>query len=171
MLNVVFMLKRSTKCKLRTANTNTVLSLTPLRIPLYTTQSDDTPVEDAENDNDNNVTDANNIFIPPTDPTTPTAELQQQFLKNRDTHIDDQPNSFVYLQENGENENPIWKEFEVTLNRIPTMAVYIRPRLGGLFLRGCISLKNWSYCPLLRHSTSPFKSTCLLIYLKEVLNR
>jgi hypothetical protein len=39
-----------------------------------------------------------------------------------------------------------------------------------LFLQGCISLKNWSYCPLLRDSTSPFKSTCLLIrggpYLK-----
>jgi hypothetical protein len=41
--------------------------------------------------------------------------LQQQFLKNRDTNIDDQPDSFVYLQENGENQNPIWKEFEVTL--------------------------------------------------------
>jgi hypothetical protein len=79
------------------------------------TQSDDTPVDNAANDNDNNVTDANNTFIPPTDPTTPTAKLQQQFLKNRDTHIDDQPDSFVYLRENGENDNPIWKEFEVTL--------------------------------------------------------
>jgi hypothetical protein len=58
-----------------------------------------------------------------------------------------------------------------TINRIPAMAVYIRPRLGCPFLRGCISLKNQSYCPLLRHSTSPFKSTCLLIYLKEVLIR
>jgi hypothetical protein len=37
---------------------------------------------------------------------------------------------------------------------------------GVLFLRGCISLKNWSYRPLLRASTSPFKSTCLLIKLK-----
>jgi hypothetical protein len=38
---------------------------------------------------------------------------------------------------------------------------------GVLFLRGCISLKNRSYRPLLRASTSPFKSTCLLIKLKE----
>jgi hypothetical protein len=36
---------------------------------------------------------------------------------------------------------------------------------GVLFLRGCISLKNRSYCPLLGASTSPFKSTCLLIRL------
>jgi hypothetical protein len=79
------------------------------------TQSDDTPVDDATNNKDNNVTDANDISIPPTDPTTPTDELQQQFLKNCDTHIDDQPDSFVYLRENGENENLIWKEFEVTL--------------------------------------------------------
>jgi hypothetical protein len=72
------------------------------------TQSDDTPVDDNDNDN-------NDISIPPIDPTTPTADLQQQFLKNCDTHIGNEPNSFVYLQENGENENPIWKEFEVTL--------------------------------------------------------
>jgi hypothetical protein len=38
---------------------------------------------------------------------------------------------------------------------------------GVLFLGGCISLKNRSCCPLLRASTSPFKSTCLLIKLKE----
>jgi hypothetical protein len=78
-------------------------------------QADDTPVDDTTNNKDYNVTDANNIYIPPIDPTTPTAELQQQFLKNRDTHIDDQLDSFVYLRENEENENPIWKEFEVTL--------------------------------------------------------
>jgi hypothetical protein len=79
------------------------------------THSDDTTVDDATDKNNNNITDANDISIPPTDPTTPTAKLQQQFLKSRDTHIDDQPDSFVYLRENGENENPIWKEFEVTL--------------------------------------------------------
>jgi hypothetical protein len=32
---------------------------------------------------------------------------------------------------------------------------------GVLFLRWCISLKNLSYRPLLRESTSPFKSMCL----------
>jgi hypothetical protein len=62
--------------------------------------------DDAPNDNTN---------TQPTDSTAPTVEHQQQFLKNRDIHIDDQPDSFVYLRENGENENPIWKEFEVTL--------------------------------------------------------
>jgi hypothetical protein len=69
------------------------------------TYSDDTPVVE------------DNISIPPIDPTTPTANLQQQFLRSCDTHITDQPDSFVYLRENGENENtnPIWKEFEVTL--------------------------------------------------------
>jgi hypothetical protein len=35
-----------------------------------------------------------------------------------------------------------------------------------LFLRGCISLNFWSYRPLLRAGTSPFKSACLLIKLK-----
>jgi hypothetical protein len=79
------------------------------------TYSDDTTVDDADNNNDNSVDDNNDISIPPTNPTTPTADLQQQFLKNRDTHIDDQPDSLVYLRENEENENPIWKEFEVTL--------------------------------------------------------
>jgi hypothetical protein len=34
---------------------------------------------------------------------------------------------------------------------------------GVLFSRGCISLKNRSYRPLLRDNTSPFKHTCLLI--------
>jgi hypothetical protein len=44
----------------------------------------------------------------------------------------------------------------------------IAPYMGqkrGPFLQGCISLKNRSYRPLLRDSTSPFKSTCLLIKL------
>jgi hypothetical protein len=36
----------------------------------------------------------------------------------------------------------------------------------GSFLRGCISLKNRSYHPLLRDSTSQVKSTCFLIRLK-----
>jgi hypothetical protein len=55
-----------------------------------------------------------------------------------------------------------------TINRIPVMAPILAPLLGFLFLRGHISLKNWSYRPILRASTSPFKSTCLLIRLKEV---
>jgi hypothetical protein len=54
------------------------------------------------------------------------------------------------------------------INRIPVMPVILRPLLGVILLRGCISLKNWSYCPLLRVSTSPFKSKCLFIYLNEV---
>jgi hypothetical protein len=48
------------------------------------------------------------------------------------------------------------------------MAPILAPVLGFLFLRGHISLKNRSYRPLLRASTSPFKSTSLLIRLKEV---
>jgi hypothetical protein len=45
---------------------------------------------------------------------------------------------------------------------------HIWARKGVLFLRGCISLKNRSHRPLLRASTSPFKSTCLFTRLKEV---
>jgi hypothetical protein len=56
------------------------------------------------------------------------------------------------------------------LNRIPAMAVYIRPLFGVIFLQGHISLKNWTYCPVLRDSTSPFKGTCLLITLKQEKN-
>jgi hypothetical protein len=53
------------------------------------------------------------------------------------------------------------------LNRTPAMVPLAAPLFGVLFLRGHISLKNRSYRPLLRASTSPFKSTCLFIYLKE----
>jgi hypothetical protein len=54
------------------------------------------------------------------------------------------------------------------LNRIPVMAPILATLIGVHFLSGCFSLKNRSYRPLLRASTSPFKSTCLLIRLKEV---
>jgi hypothetical protein len=53
----------------------------------------------------------------------------------------------------------------IPFNRIPAMAVYIRPLFGVLFLQGHISLKNRTYCPVLKASTSPFKSRCHLIYL------
>jgi hypothetical protein len=43
------------------------------------------------------------------------------------------------------------------------MAPILAPLLGVLFSRGHISLKNRTYHPLFRDSTSPFKSTCLLI--------
>ena len=50
------------------------------------------------------------------DPTEPTDAQQQQFLRSRDPHISDQPDSFVYFKDNGECvPDPIWKEFEVTL--------------------------------------------------------
>jgi hypothetical protein len=82
-----------------------------------TTSDDDThdvadslPPKDADNEDYIDI-----IIDPPTDPTAPSSELQQQFLKTRDTHIAKQLDSFVYLKNNGENENPIWKEFEVTL--------------------------------------------------------
>jgi hypothetical protein len=55
------------------------------------------------------------------------------------------------------------------LNRTPAMVLLAAPLFRVLFLRGHISLKNRSYRPLLRASTSPFKSTCLFIYLKEPL--
>jgi hypothetical protein len=57
------------------------------------------------------------------------------------------------------------------INRIPIIAPILGTDFRVLFLRGHISLKNRSYCPLLRASTSPFKSTCLLIRLKEVPDR
>ena len=45
----------------------------------------------------------------------PSAKYCQQALKERDTHINNQLDSFVYLREIGENEDPIWKESECTL--------------------------------------------------------
>jgi hypothetical protein len=81
-----------------------------------TTSNDDTngvanslPPEDSDNEDDIDSID------PPTNPTADSAELQQQFLKTCDTHIAEQPDSLVYLRDNGENNNPIWKEFEVTI--------------------------------------------------------
>jgi hypothetical protein len=71
--------------------------------------ADSLPPENADNEDDIDIID------PPTNPTAPSVELQQQFLKTRDTYIVKEPDSFVYLRDNGENENPIWKEFEVTL--------------------------------------------------------
>jgi hypothetical protein len=53
------------------------------------------------------------------------------------------------------------------VNRIPVITPILGTDFRVLFLRGCISLKHWSYRPLLRDSTSPLKSTCLLIRLKE----
>jgi hypothetical protein len=55
------------------------------------------PPEDADKEDDIG-TDIND---PPTDPTAPSAELQQQFLKTHDTHIAKQPDSFVYLRDKG----------------------------------------------------------------------
>jgi hypothetical protein len=46
------------------------------------------------------------------------------------------------------------------LNRIQAMVPLTAPLFGVLFLRGHISLKNRTYCPLLRDSTSSFKGTC-----------
>jgi hypothetical protein len=40
--------------------------------------------------------------------------------------------------------------------------------LGSFFYRAVSPFKNWSYRPLLRDSTSPFKRTCLLTRVKEV---
>jgi hypothetical protein len=77
------------------------------------------------------------------------------------TRVDDDDN-------NGRTIDPIeWTggDEEFSVNRIPVMAPILAPLLGFLFLRGHISLKNRSYRPLLRASTSPFKSTCLLIRL------
>jgi hypothetical protein len=54
---------------------------------------DNLPTDDVDNDD-------NDIIAPPTDPKTPSAELQQQFLRTRDTHIADQPDSFVYISDN-----------------------------------------------------------------------
>ena len=70
------------------------------------TFSDDTNLEDilptdSDDDDDNIGSNVVDNFSPPTDPTAPSTELQQQFLRTRDTHIDDQPDSFVYLRDNG----------------------------------------------------------------------
>jgi hypothetical protein len=54
------------------------------------------------------------------------------------------------------------------VNSFHVMAPILALLLGLLFLRGHIFLKNWSYRPLLRASTSPFNGTCLFIYSIEV---
>jgi hypothetical protein len=53
-----------------------------------------------------------------------------------------------------------------SINRIQAMVPLTAPLFGAIFLRGHISVKNRTYCPLLRKSATPFKSTCLLITLK-----
>jgi hypothetical protein len=62
----------------------------------------------------------------------------------------------------------IIKSWRTSLTGFRLLPQYWGRKNGVLFLRCCISLKNWSYRPLLRDSTSPFKSTCLLTRLKEV---
>jgi hypothetical protein len=54
------------------------------------------------------------------------------------------------------------------LNRIQAMVPLTATLFGVFFLRGHISLKNWTYWPLLRESATPYQRTCLLIRLKEV---
>jgi hypothetical protein len=46
---------------------------------------------------------------------------------------------------------------------MPLAALYF----GVIFLRGHISLKNGTFCPLSSHDTSSFNNMCLLIYLIE----
>jgi hypothetical protein len=60
--------------------------------------ADSLPPQDADNEDDIDIID------PPTDPTAPSAGLQRQFRKTRDTHINEQPDSFVYLRDNGEHK-------------------------------------------------------------------
>jgi hypothetical protein len=55
------------------------------------TASDDDDSDDTNND------EQGSHFHQPTDPTVPSVAHQQQFLKNRDTHINDQSDSFFYL--------------------------------------------------------------------------
>ena len=50
-----------------------------------------------------------------------------------------------------------------TINRIPAIVPLAALNFGVYFSEGHISLKKWTYCPLLRESATPFKSTCLLI--------
>jgi hypothetical protein len=51
-------------------------------------------------------------------------------------------------------------------NRTPAMMPLVALYFGVYYSEGHISLKNWTYCPLLRESATPFKSTCFLIKLK-----
>jgi hypothetical protein len=53
------------------------------------------------------------------------------------------------------------------LNRIQAIVPISALYFWVLFLRGHISLKNWTYFPLLRESATPFKSTCFLIESKK----
>ena len=46
------------------------------------------------------------------------------------------------------------------------MAQGAEPLFGVHFLWGCISPKNRTYRPILRHSASPNQGTCLFIYLE-----
>jgi hypothetical protein len=42
-------------------------------------------------------------------------------------------------------------KFSISFNRTPANAAYLRHGKGVLFLKGHISLKNWTYCPLFSH--------------------
>jgi hypothetical protein len=53
------------------------------------------------------------------------------------------------------------------LNSFPVMAPLTAPLIGVHFLKGCISLKNWTKTVLLIMCTSPFKGTCHFIYSVE----
>jgi hypothetical protein len=53
----------------------------------------------------------------------------------------------------------------LSINRTPAMMPLAAPLLGPYYLEGHISLKKWTYYPLLRESATPFKSTCSLIKL------
>jgi hypothetical protein len=48
-------------------------------------------------------------------------------------------------------------------NRTPAMMPLAAPLLGLYYSEGYISLRKWTYRPLLRESTTLFKSTCFLI--------
>jgi hypothetical protein len=56
-------------------------------------------------------------------------------------------------------------KYGIDINRTPAMMPLAAPLLGPYYLEGHISLQKRTYCPLLRESATPFKSTCFLIKL------
>ena len=52
---------------------------------------------------------------------------------------------------------------KAAINRTPVIMPLAALYFGVIFLRGHISVKKWTYCPLLRDSAPPFKNTCHLI--------
>jgi hypothetical protein len=100
----------------------------------------------------------------PFDPSTPNTEVPTSITCNpnrspREKSIIDMVNKEDAFDDGYDSDGEMG-----LFNSFPVMAVILRPTFGFIFLKGHISFKNGTYCPLFSHNTTFFKGTYMSSY-------